>query len=128
MVVYLIPSNDPIFQYVAFSLWVLNYSCLIPLSYLLNEKRVKDIIIEKGWIEGIKAVFHSSKKIRQLQLQSRHKIVLCPKNQANLRSIDNVAFSATNHVTDLRHRRKSKDGQRINYAGPKEVTISSVMQ
>ena len=124
MVVYLIPSNDPIFQYVAFSLWVLNYSCLIPMSYLLNEKRVKDIVIEKGWIEGIQAVFHSSKKIRQLQILSHQETVLCPKEQANLHSVDNLAFSTTNHVFDLQSSRKSIDGQKTNNTSPTQVIIS----
>ena len=124
MVVYLIPSKDPIFQYMAFSLWVLNYSCLIPMSYLLNEKRVKDIVIEKGWIEGIKAVFHSPKKIRQLQMQSRQKTVLGPKEQVNLPSIDNLVFSTTNHVNDLHHNSTSIKGQKLNYASPKQVIIS----
>ena len=127
MVVYLIPSINPIFQYVAFSLWVLNYACLIPMSYLLNEKRVKDIVIEKGWIEGIKAVFHSSKKIRQLQILSHQETVLCPKEQANLHSIDNLVVSTTNHVIDLQRNRKSIDGQKINNASPKQVIISGIM-
>ena len=124
MVVYLIPSNDPIFQYVAFSLWVLNYSCLIPMSYLLNEKRVKDIVIEKGWIKGIKAVFHSSKKIRRLQMQSRQKTVLCPKEHVNLNTIDNMAFSTKNHVNDLHHNRNLIDCQKMNQTNPKQVIIS----
>ena len=128
MVVYLIPSNDPIFQYVAFSLWVLNYSCFIPMSYLLNEKRVKDIIIEKGWIEGIKAVFHSSKKIRQLQILSHQETELCPKEQLNLHSIDNLAFSTTNHVIDLHRNRKSIYGKETNNGSPKQVIISGGMQ
>ena len=127
MVVYLIPSNDPIFQYVAFSLWVLNYSCLIPMSYLLNEKRVKDIVIEKGWIEGIKAVFHSSKKIRQLQMLSRQKTVLRPKENVSLQLIDNLAISTTNDVNGLHHDRKSIDGQKINYASPKQVIATGGM-
>ena len=127
MVVYLIPSNDPIVQYVAFSLWILNYSCLIPMTYLLNEKRVKDIVIEKGWVDGIKAVFHSSKKIRQMQMLSRQKTALRPRKQTSLHSIDNVAFSATNHVNVLHYNRKSIDCQKINYASLKEVIISGVM-
>ena len=74
MIVYLIPSDDPRIQYLSFSLWVLLYSCPIPMSYLLNEKRVKEVIIKEGWIEGVKSVFHTSKKIRQqdiLSLQNR---------------------------------------------------------
>ena len=128
MGVYLIPSNNPIFQYVAFSLWVLNYSCLIPMSYLLNEKRVKDIVIEKGWIEGIKAVFHSSKKIRQLQMLSRQKIVLCPKENVSLHLIDNLAISTTNNVNGLHKYRKSIDGQKVNDTSPKQVIMTVGMQ
>ena len=124
MVVYLIPSNDPIFQYVAFSLWVLNYSCLIPMSYLLNEKRVKDIVIKEGWVKGIKAVFHSSKKIRQLRMRPRQEAVLRPIEQMRMHSIDNLAFSTTNHVNDLHRKRTSIDGPRIDSTGPKQVSIS----
>ena len=97
------------------------------MSYLLNEKRVKDIVIEKGWIEGIKAVFHSSKKIRQLQMLSRQKIVLCPKEHESLHLIDNLAISTTNHVNGLHHDRKSIDGQKINYASPKQVIATGGM-
>ena len=43
------------------------------MSYLFNEKRVKDVIIEEGWIEGVKSVFLTSKKIRQLEILSLQK-------------------------------------------------------
>jgi polynucleotide 5'-kinase involved in rRNA processing len=43
------------------------YSVPIPMSYLLNEKRVKDIIIQDGWIKGIKSIFYSTEKIRKLE-------------------------------------------------------------
>ena len=43
------------------------YSVPIPMSYLLNEKRVKDIIIQDGWITGIKSIFYSTEKIRKLE-------------------------------------------------------------
>ena len=73
MIVYLIPSDDPRIQYFSFSLWVFLYSCPIPMSYLLNEKRVKEVIIKDGWIEGIKSGFHTSQKIRQQEILSLQK-------------------------------------------------------
>ena len=37
------------------------------MSYLLNKKRVKDIIIQDGWIAGVKAIFDTPEKIRKLE-------------------------------------------------------------
>ena len=37
------------------------------MSYLLNEKRVKDIIIQQGWIAGVKSIFDTPEKIRKLE-------------------------------------------------------------
>ena len=65
--VYLIPSKNLLVQYVAFTLFIILYSIPIPMSYLLNEKRVKDVIIQAGWIAGIKSIFYSTEKIRKLE-------------------------------------------------------------
>ena len=81
MIVYLIPSDDPRIQYFSFSLWVFLYSCPIPMSYLLNEKRVKEVIIKDGWIEGIKSGFHTSQQIRQQE------ILLLQKRDTNSESL-----------------------------------------
>ena len=67
IMVYLIPSNNLLFQHISFSFLVMMYSVPIPMSYLLNEKRVKDVIIQKGWIAAIKAIFYSTEKIRKLE-------------------------------------------------------------
>ena len=53
---------------------------LIPMTYLINESRVKDIIIIDGWIQGIKSIFYSSEKIRQLELE-KHTSNLAVANQ-----------------------------------------------
>jgi hypothetical protein len=37
------------------------------MSYLLNEKRVKDVIIQVGWISAMKSIFYSTEKIRKLE-------------------------------------------------------------
>ena len=43
------------------------YSVPIPLSYLINESRVKDTIISSGWVEGFKSIFHSEERIRDIR-------------------------------------------------------------
>ena len=53
----------------------------IPLSYLLSEARVRTIIMENGWLQGVKSIFQSSEEIRQLKID---KIVRCAKNDKNL--------------------------------------------
>ena len=45
------------------------YSVPIPISYLINESRVKDTIISSGWVEGFKSIFHSEEKIRDIRRQ-----------------------------------------------------------
>ena len=50
------------------------YGVPIPLAYLLNETRVRNIIIQNGWLEGVKSIFHSSERLKQLE---RDKIVKC---------------------------------------------------
>ena len=67
VMVYLIPSNNLLVQYTCFTLMIMMYSIPIPMSYLLNEKRVKDIIIQDGWIAGVKAIFDTPEKIRKLE-------------------------------------------------------------
>ena len=48
---------------------IMVYSIPIPMSYLLNEKRVKAAIIQSGWIAGIKSIFYSTEKIRKLETE-----------------------------------------------------------
>ena len=67
IMVYLIPSNSLLVQYISFTLLVMMYSVPIPMSYLLNEKRVKDVIIQVGWIAATKSIFDSTEKIRKLE-------------------------------------------------------------
>ena len=50
------------------------YGVPIALSYLLSETRVRIIIIENGWFQGITSIFQSSEKIKQLK---SNKIVEC---------------------------------------------------
>ena len=43
------------------------YGVPIPMAYLLNETRVRNVIIHSGWVEGFKALFHSDEKIKQMK-------------------------------------------------------------
>ena len=86
----------------------------IPLSYLLSEARVRTIIMENGWLQGIKSIFQSSEKIRQVKID---KILKCTQNDKNLiNPFPNVAnknesnaqeksldFSEFNHILKDAH-------------------------
>ena len=61
-------------QHVMLTIGSFVYGVPIPLAYLLNETRVRNIIIQNGWIEGVKSIFHSSERLKQLE---RDKIVKC---------------------------------------------------
>ena len=64
--------GDSIFyQRVLFCLGTFLYGIPIPVAYLLNESRVRNIIVNDGWPKGIKSIFLSDRQIRendQLQL------------------------------------------------------------
>ena len=54
-------------QHILLTIGSFIYGVPIPLAYLLNETRVRNIIIKKGWIEGFISIFHSPEKIKQLE-------------------------------------------------------------
>ena len=57
--------GDSIFyQRVLFCAGTFLYGVPIPMAYLLNESRVRNIIVNDGWLEGIKSIFLSDKQIR----------------------------------------------------------------
>ena len=57
------------------------YGVPIPFSYLLSETRIRVIIIENGWLQGIKAIFQGSGGIKQSKID---KIVECSHNDKQL--------------------------------------------
>ena len=57
------------------------YGVPIPFSYLLSETRIRVIIIENGWLQGIKAIFLSSGGIKQSKID---KIVECSHHEKQL--------------------------------------------
>ena len=54
-------------QHVLLSVSLFIYGILIPISYLLNETRVRNIIINQGWIEGFKSIFYSDTKRKRIK-------------------------------------------------------------
>ena len=68
-------GNSLLYQRILFCIGTFLYGIPIPVAFLINEARVRDIIVNEGWIEGIKAIFYSTTKIRNLE---RGKI---PNNQ-----------------------------------------------
>ena len=54
-------------QHILLTIGSFIYGVPIPLAYLLNETRVRNIIIKKGWLEGFISIFHSPEKIKELE-------------------------------------------------------------
>ena len=60
--------GDSIFyQRVLFCAGTFLYGIPIPIAYLLNESRVRNVIVNDGWAKGIKSIFHSNAQIRETQ-------------------------------------------------------------
>ena len=53
-----------LYQRILFCIGIFVYGILIPLAYLANECRVRDIIVTDGWIEGFKSIFYSKNQNR----------------------------------------------------------------
>ena len=69
-------------QHILLTIGSFIYGVPIPLAYLLNETRVRNIIIKKGWIEGFISIFHSPEKIKQLE-RERIMLYLHPETSRN---------------------------------------------
>ena len=59
------------YQRILFSVGTFVYGVPIPIAYLLNESRVREIIVNDGWLEGFKAIFYSADKIRNIEIRKR---------------------------------------------------------
>ena len=58
-------SYSLLYQQILFCIGALIYGIPIPIAYLLNESRVRNIIVNYGWFEGFKSIFDSDDKIRE---------------------------------------------------------------
>ena len=43
------------------------YGIPIPIAYLLNESRIRNIVLTKGWLKAFVSIFHSSRKIKRIK-------------------------------------------------------------
>ena len=69
-IAYFVSNKSIIQEYILGTCCILIYAVPIPISYLINESRVKDTIISKGWLEGFKSIFYSEEKIRHIRRQN----------------------------------------------------------
>jgi hypothetical protein len=60
-------GEEFLLQHILLSLGMFIYGVPIPIAYLLNETRVRNVIISKGWVEGFKSIFNSDQKIKQME-------------------------------------------------------------
>ena len=84
-IVYFVSNKSLVQEYVLGTCCIFVYSVPIPISYLINESRVKDTIISSGWIEGFKSIFHSEETIREIRRQIFLNKVEHSKTSSNLR-------------------------------------------
>ena len=67
MVLVVFVVNSIFYQRVLFCAGTFLYGVPIPVAYLLNESRVRNIIVNDGWMKGIKSIFDSNHHIRDHQ-------------------------------------------------------------
>ena len=66
--------GDPlIWQHLFHRMTYCLYGILIPFTFLLNESRVRNTIVNRGWCEGMRSIFYSNAKIRRLQRLSERR-------------------------------------------------------
>ena len=71
------------------SLAVFLYSIPVPFAYLFSELRVRNIVLEKGWVQGIKSIFATTETIKNKNVEfrlSQKKVAILETLQAKNRS------------------------------------------
>ena len=67
-----------LYQRILFCIGTFIYGIPIPIAYLYNESRVRNMIVKNGQIEGLNAIFYSNQKIRNLEREQFALKVLNP--------------------------------------------------
>ena len=65
MILVIFVGDSIFYQRVLFCVGTFVYGIPIPMAYLLNESRVRDTIVNHGWVQGFWSVFYSSTHIRE---------------------------------------------------------------
>ena len=71
------------------SLAVFLYSILVPVTYLFSELRVRNVVLEKGWFQGLKSMFATTETIKKENVAfrlSQKKVAILETLQAKNRS------------------------------------------
>ena len=63
-------SYSLLYQRILFCFGNFVYGILTPIAHLLNESRVRNIIVKDGWLNGFISIFYSEKRMREYQ--TRH--------------------------------------------------------
>ena len=58
-------SYSLLYQRILFCFGNFVYGILTPIAHLLNESRVRNIIVKDGWLNGFISIFYSEKKMRE---------------------------------------------------------------
>ena len=95
LLVYFLGSQNETMSYVGQFICMMFFSIFIPLGYLINEHRVKMIILAQGWTEGFKAIFYSPERIRRLDREEIINALLRP-GQSNTTNPD--AFTQNTQI------------------------------
>ena len=67
MILVVFVGDSLLYQRILYCFGTFLYGIPIPLAYLLNESRVRTIIVKEGWKEGFASIFYSPKKIMDLE-------------------------------------------------------------
>ena len=78
-------------QHILLTVGWLIYGIAIPLTHLLNETRVRDVILSHGWTQGFKSIFYSSKKIKEIERKKR----------LNTLNLERFPLPSDNHLSRL---------------------------
>ena len=60
-------GDQYVLQRILLTLAAFIFGVPIPIAYLLNESRVRNVIISKGWIRAFISIFDSPEKIKRLE-------------------------------------------------------------
>ena len=114
-VIIFVTKKNVLLQYVLLSLITFVYAVPIPISYLINEKRVKDTVIASGWVAGFKSIFHSAETIRRLE-RERLANLLIRENQPPIRvnTAHNIATPSFSTVQRNSTRKRNCEEESIN--------------
>ena len=88
-----------LYQRILFCVCTFIYGIPIPMAYLLNESRVREVIVNDGWIEGFKSIFYTASKIRELERQNYLNYKSSSKNSRKIDSFNRVLSKCSTEAT-----------------------------